>query len=453
MTLEATQNNSGMKSFLMIWIGQIFSLTGSAISQFALGIWAWQKTGQATPLAMVGFFFMVPMMIMTPFAGVWVDRWNRKFVMAISDILAGVGTILILVLLTLGQLEIWHLYLAAVLNGVGAAFQWPAYSAAISLLVPKQQYARANGMISLAESATGILAPVLGALLISTIGLANILIIDLVTLSIAIAFLLVVKIPSAKKTIEETGKKQSFWQELGFGFRFILSRRPLLYLQLGFFFSNLIGSVANPLFTPIILAKTNNNTVILGSIQSIAAIGGVLGGLALTAWGGFKRKIITVVLGWSLFGVVMALIGLARTPWLWMVTLFIFMFIMPFVNGSNQAIWMSKVDPSMQGRVFSIRRLVAQISVPLALLISGPLADKVFEPAFRTGGNWLANLLSPLVGLGVGSGMAAIMFIAGILGISVGVVAWMNPLIRNVETLLPDHDAIATAPTQSESVS
>jgi hypothetical protein len=107
----------------------------------------------------------------------------------------------------------------------------------------------------------------------------------------------------------------------------------------------------------------------------------------------------------------------------------------------------------MQGRVFSIRRLVAQVSVPLALLISGPLADKVFEPAFRTGGNWLANLLSPFVGLGVGSGMAAIMFIAGILGILVGVVAWMNPLIRNVETLLPDHDAKATAPTQSESVS
>lgn len=451
--MEQTKINSGMKSFLLIWIGQIFSLTGSAITNFGLGIWAWQKTGQATPLAMVSFFFMVPMIVMTPFAGVWVDRWNRKFVMAISDMLAGLGTGIILVLLTLGHLEIWHLYLAAVLNGIGAAFQWPAYSAAISLLVPKHQYTRANGMISLAESATGILAPVLGALLISTIGLANILMIDLVTLGIALTFLLVVKIPGVKRIVEEPGKKQSFWQELGFGFRFILTRKPLLYLQLGFFFSNLIGGVANPLFTPIILSKTNNDTVLLGSIQSVAAIGGVLGGLALTAWGGFKRKTTTVVLGWSVFGVFTALFGLARVPWLWMASLFMFTFVMPFVNGANQAIWMSKVDPSMQGRVFSIRRLVAQVSVPLALLVSGPLADKVFEPAFKTGGNWLANLFSPLVGLGAGSGMAAILFIAGNVGISVGVIGWMNPLIRDAETLLPDHDSVEAVPVELETMS
>jgi hypothetical protein len=308
-------------------------------------------------------------------------------------------------------------------------------------------------MISLAESATGILAPVLGALLISTIGLVNILMIDLVTLGIALTFLLVVKIPGVKKIVEEPGKKQSFWQELGFGFRFILTRKPLLYLQLGFFFSNLIGGVANPLFTPIILSKTNNDTVLLGSIQSVAAIGGVLGGLALTAWGGFKHKTTTVVLGWSVFGVFTALFGLARVPWLWMASLFMFTFVMPFVNGANQAIWMSKVDPSMQGRVFSIRRLVAQVSVPLALLVSGPLADKVFEPAFKTGGNWLANLFSPLVGLGAGSGMAAILFIAGIVGISVGVIGWMNPLIRDAETLLPDHDSVEAVPIELETMS
>jgi len=433
-----------MKSFLLIWVGQIFSLTGSAITQFALGIWAWQKTGQATPLAMVGFYFMVPMMIMTPLAGVWVDRWNRKFVMAISDILAGIGTAMILALFALGNLEIWHLYLAAVLSGIGAAFQWPAYSAAISLLVPKQQYTRANGMISLAESATGILAPVLGALLISTIGLGNILIIDLITLVIALFFLLIVKIPNTKPPVPEAGKKPSFWHELGFGFRFILSRKPLLHLQLGFFFSNLIGSIANPLFAPIILAKSNSNAALLGSVQSVAAIGGVLGGLALTAWGGFKRKTATVVLGWSLFGLFTVIFGLARAPVLWMVAQFMFTFTIPFVNGSNQAIWMSKVDPSMQGRVFSIRRMVAQVSVPLALLVSGPLADKVFEPAFKTGGSWLASLFGPLVGSGAGSGMAAIMVIAGLIGLTVGVFGWMDPLIRNAESLLPDHDEMDT---------
>jgi len=150
-----------------------------------------------------------------------VDRWNRKLVMAISDTLAGIGTLMMLVMLSIGRLELWHLYLAAVLNGIGGAFQWPAYSAAISMMVPKHQYTRANGLISLAESGTSILAPLLGALMISTIGLNRIFIVDLITLAVALLCLLIVKVPNPSKKTVGRDVTASFWQELVFGFRFI----------------------------------------------------------------------------------------------------------------------------------------------------------------------------------------------------------------------------------------
>jgi len=438
--VEEASKKQGMRNFLLIWVGQVFSLIGSSITNFALGIWAWEKTGQATPLALTHLFYMLPMMLLSPLAGVWVDRWNRKLVMAISDTLAGIGTLMMLVMLSIGRLELWHLYLAAVLNGIGGAFQWPAYSAAISMMVPKHQYTRANGLISLAESGTSILAPLLGALMISTIGLNRIFIVDLITLAVALLCLLIVKVPNPSKKTVGRDVTASFWQELGFGFRFIFERKPLLYLQLGFFLINLVASIAGPLYVPIILAKSGNNATLLGYVQSISAVGGLLGGLTLTAWGGHKRKSKTVVLGWTVTGVFAMLFGLAKSPFMWIVAQFMEVFSIPILNGANQAIWMAKVDPAVQGRVFSIRRLVAQVSIPLALLISGPLADKVFEPAFKTGDNWLAAVFKPLVGLGPGSGMAAIMLMTGGVGLLVSLAGWMNPLVRNVETLLPDHD-------------
>ena len=130
----------GMKAFLLVWVGQVFSMVGSAMTSFAMGIWAWEKTGQATPLAMVGFFAMAPLILITPIAGVLVDRWNRKKVMAFSDIGAGLMTLMIFLLMITGKLEIWHLYITSAVGGIFGAFQWPAYSAAISLMVPKKQY-------------------------------------------------------------------------------------------------------------------------------------------------------------------------------------------------------------------------------------------------------------------------------------------------------------------------
>ncbi|MFH1447143.1 MAG: MFS transporter [Chloroflexota bacterium] len=378
----ASKKPKGMTAFTIIWVGQLVSLMGSAMVQFAMGIWAWQKSGQATPLAMVGFFAFTPMIIITPIAGVLVDRWNRKLVMALSDLGAGLATIFMLIFLLSDSMEMWHVYVAVAFAGIFGAFQWPAYSAAISLMIPKKQYGRASGMISLARTGSGIFAPVLAGILIGSIGIAGIFIIDLVTLSFALFMLLIVKVPATPVVDTTSEGRGSFFKEMAYGFRYLFERSSLLELQMVFFFGNFFSSIAFSLITPMVLARSDGNATILASTQTAGAIGGLLGSLVLTAWGGPKKRIHGVLIGWTLSGLLgLFLYGITGSLPVWLAASFLGMLVNPILNGSNQAIWQAKVAPEVQGRVFSVRRLVAQITAPLSMLIAGPLADQVLEPA------------------------------------------------------------------------
>jgi len=424
----------------MVWIGQIFSMIGSQMTHFAMGIWAWEKTGQATPLAMVAFFSFTPLIIFSPIAGVFVDRWSRKWVMALSDIGAGLITLAIFILMITGNLEIWHLYITGVVGGIFGAFQWPAYSAAITLMVSKEQYARTSGMISMAGSGVGIVAPILAGVLIPLIGMKGIIAIDLVTLLIALGFLYPVVIPEPKK-LPKDHRPGSFFRELRFGFQYILDRKPLLYLQLVFFFGNLFFTTAYTLLDPMILATTGGNSTILGSVKSAGAIGGLVGGVILTAWGGPKKKIDGVLVSWIIVGVLgLSVMGLGRSLPFWLIAHFLMMCVNPLLNGSNQAIWQMKTAPEVQGRVFSVRRLVAQITAPISMAIAGPLADGVFEPLFSSSDHWLSKLLHPIIGTGPGTGMSVLILISGILVAGVGLGAYQIRQILYVEKLIPDHD-------------
>jgi DHA3 family macrolide efflux protein-like MFS transporter len=431
---------SGMKAFILVWTGQVFSMIGSQMTNFAMGIWAWEQTGKATSLAMVNFFAFAPLIIFSPIAGVLVDRWNRKLVMALSDIGAGLVTLTILILLLTGNLKIWHLYITGAVSGIFAAFQWPAYSAAISLMVPKKHYARTSGMISMAGSGVGIIAPILAGFLIGVIGISGIIAIDLATLVIALAFLLMVFIPEPKNKAADRSE-HAFFNELAYGFRYIIDRKPLLYLQLVFFLGNLFFTIAYTLLNPMILASTGGDSTILGSVQSAGAIGGLVGGIIMTAWGGPRKKINGVLGGWIAMGVLgLVLMGIGRSLPFWLAAHFLMMAVNPVLNGANQAIWQSKTAPEVQGRVFSVRRLVAQITAPISMAVAGPLADEVFEPALSSSNSWLSRLLSPVFGTGAGAGMSFIILLSGILVAGVGIGAYQVKQVLNVESLIPDHD-------------
>src|SRR4030067_245188 len=201
-TPPKTRLAKGMFGFSIVWIGQIFSLLGTSMTGFAMTIWAYQITEQATALALVGFFFVAPMLIVSPFAGALVDRSNRKMMMMLSDLASGIATVFILILYSTGNLQIWHLFITSAFQGVFQSFQWPAYSAAISTMIPKQHYGRANGMLSLADTASNIFAPILAGALLGFIGISGILLIDIATFTLAISALLLVHVPQPKRTEE-----------------------------------------------------------------------------------------------------------------------------------------------------------------------------------------------------------------------------------------------------------
>jgi len=436
---------AGMFAFTMVCVGQVFSLLSTAMTGFALAVWAWQMTGQATALALVGFFAFAPLVLVSPMAGALVDRWNRKLTMMLSDLAAGVSTLAVLLLYTTGNLQIWHLYVTNAFSAAFQAFHFPAYSAAVTTIVPKEQYGRASGMLSLAQNISGVFSPVGAAILLGVIGIAGVLAFDLVTVLVAISILLLVRIP--QPAITDAGRKArgSIWKESIYGFRYISERSSLLGLLLVFFTFNLIATFGFTLIAPMILARTGNDAVVLGSVMSASGAGGVAGSLLLSVWGGPKRRIRGVLFGLMIVGMITSLLGIASELTTWAPIAFFLTFLVPTINGSSQAIWQAKVAPDVQGRVFASRLLIAQISTPVSMLLAGPLADRVFEPAMASTGS-LAPAFGTLVGNGPGSGMALMFVISGILATITGLVGYSIPVVRNAEDILPDHDAVVARP-------
>ena len=430
---------AGMRAFIIVWLGQLVSLFGTSLSRFALTIWAWELTGEATALALVGLFSFAPGIFLSPIAGALVDRWNRKFVMMISDLAAGVSTIIVFILFSTDSLELWHLYVAGAFASAFESFQFPAYSASISTMLPKEQYARANGMLAMAHSAAQIFAPALAATLLAIVGVGGVLMIDIVTFTVAVSALAFVFIPQPTETSEGKAGQGNILRESAYGFKYIWARPSLLGLQMMFFILNLFGTISFVLIAPMILSRTSNNELILGSVQSVGAIGGLLGGLAISIWGGPKRLVHGVLGGMVVTGFLgIVPLGLGREIIVWSIASFIMYFAIQVLDASNQAIWQAKVAPDVQGRVFAVRRLIAQITVPLAMLVTGPLADRVFESAMTSDGA-MADLFGGLVGTEAGSGMALIIVITGIISGVAAIGGYAFPFIRNAEDIIPDH--------------
>jgi MFS transporter, DHA3 family, macrolide efflux protein len=436
---------AGMAGFSIVFVGQLISVIATQMTGFALTLWIYGKTSSATALGLAQVFFIVPFLIISPIAGAMVDRYNRKLMMMVSDIGAGVAVTAVLILNASGTMQLWHLYTMNAAIGLVNAFQWPAYSAAITTMVSKEQYGRANGMMSLIDAGPGVIAPILGAALIGIIKLSGVLLIDVVTYGIAILSLALVFVPQPPRSAEGEKAKSNLWKESLFGFKYIFARPGLLGLLSIFLVGNLFSGIAGTLFAPEILARTGNNSTMMGTVQSTAAMAAVAGGLIMSAWGGFKRRINGVVWGWffsSLFG--MMLFGFGRGLAVWIPTAMFMTVFGALINGSSQAIWQAKVEPDVQGRVFSSRRLIAWITQPISPIIAGTLADYVLEPAMKTPST-LSKIFGPLFGTGPGAGMGLLISICGAGAVLTAIIGYAIPVIRNVEDSVPDHAPVEKA--------
>jgi len=408
----------GFAAFRVLWLGQALALLGREMTWFALTLYAYGKTGQATTLSLLGFFHFLPLILLSPLAGTLVDRYPRKWAMLAADLGGGLATGFLLLLYLLGRLEVWPLYVVSALTGALSSLHWPALSAALSAMLEKRDYARASGMMSLAESLAGVGAPILAAALLKPLGLGGIFALDLLGASAAVLSLLLVPIPNPRL---EAREKTSWIGEALFGFRFILERPSLLGLQLMFFGINLLTTLGSTVLPAMVLAKTGMSEAALALVRSAAGLGGVAGGLLLSLWGGPRKRVHGVFLGMALSSLALALMGAVEGPSAWAVLAFLGSFFIPVLNGSNQAIWQAKVPLAVQGKVFAARRMIAWCANPLAMLLAGPLADRVFGPRY-----------------GQGEGIALVLLLCGSLGVFWGLSGYLLPQVREVESLLPD---------------
>ena len=434
--------NHGWRTFLIVWSGQLVSLMGTAMTRFALLIWAYQQTGAATSVALLGFFAFAPFVLLGPLAGAVIDRVDRRIVMIVADLGAGLSTLAVLALLATGQLAVWHLFAAEFWAGMCEAFQGPAYSASTTLLVSQKDYSRVSGLRSLADAAAQIAAPALAGLVLVGIGLYGVLYVDVATFLVAVGTLLVVRFPAPLPDADE--EERHLRADLVFGVRFIAQRPGLIGLLIVFMGINLFGTLTYMAVLPaMVLARTGGDELGWAAVQVALGAGSVVGALIASAWRGPTRRV-HLIYGGAALSFLMGdfMLAVGRTVPVWTVAAFVASVFIPLIMAGDRAIWQSKVPPAYQGRVFSTTNMLRMATMPVGYLLAGPLADRFFEPAMAVGGS-LAPTFGALVGTGPGAGMALMFLCTAALGTITSLSGYAWRAARRVETDLPDHVAPA----------
>jgi MFS transporter, DHA3 family, macrolide efflux protein len=422
---------AGMRTFLLIWFGQLVSALGTGLGSFSLGVWIYQTTHSTALFATMAFVAAVTGLLMAPVAGSLADRWDRRRILVFSDLGSAAMTLTVGLLLTAGYLRPWHVYPMIAAMVTFGTFQGPALLASITMLVPRRELARASGMAQASTAVTQIVGPLLAGVLVGRIGYGGVILIDFSTFVFAALTLLAVRIPRPPVS----PGRRPILQDALLGLRYIRERTGLFSLLKLFALTNFSLGIVQVLLTPLILSF--GTPADLGAVSAAGAAGGLLGALALSIWGGPKHKL------WTIFGLLIAqglLLFLGgKEPSVALITAatFAFMLTGPVIAACSQVIWQSKVALDVQGRVFAMRGMIASATLPLAYLASGLLADRVFEPAMAPGGA-LASTAGRLLGVGKGRGVGLLFVTLGLAIILITLIAFLNPRLRKVESELPD---------------
>ena len=424
------QRRSRMRTFLTVWIGQTISVVGTGLTTFALGVWVYQKTGSVTQFALISVMAYAPLIVLSPIAGVYVDRWDRRRTMLIADLTLGAIVFGLLVLLTASQLEVWQIYLATACAAVVGAFHFVAYAAATTLMVDRKRYGHVGGLVEFSSAAAVTLPPVVAGALIFSIGLRGVLTVDCATFLFSASCLAAVRIPKP-----EPQPHGSVLSDIKAGLSYLGAHAGLRRLLVQFSTMNLLNCFLLVLIIPLALSTTSERR--LGLTVTLGTLGFVVGGVTMSLWGGPKHRARGIVLCSMAQGVGMIIAGMGPSPVLVAVGLFCFYFWVPIMNGSSQAIWQSTVPPGLQGRVFAIRRATAQATAPISYALAGPLADHAFVPLLRPGGA-LAGNAGRIVGTGPSRGIGLMVIVLGLLCIAVGVLSLRSRPLMTVEHGQPD---------------
>ena len=368
--------------FFTIWTGQQLSIVGSRAAQFALVWWLTTTTGSATVLASAALVAMIPQIVLGPFVGALIDRWNRRVVMILADSFIALVGLWLAYLFWSGSMEVWHVYVVMLARSLGGAFHWPAMAASTTLMVPERHYTRIAGLNQTIHGLLTVLGPPLGAFLMSLLPLHGVMMVDVGTAAFAVAPLLFLSVPQPAREHVEAVKARSFLANARDGLRFVFSWPGLLALLVG---ASILKIALMPAFSlsPLLIKDHfGGGASELGFFDAMAGVGMLAGGLALSVWGGFKRKIHTILVG--LTGIGLACIVLGLTPsgmfWLAIGCVFVIGVMVSLTDAPVSALLQATVPPEMQGRVFALLGSLFSLTTPLGLAIAGPIADVTGVP-------------------------------------------------------------------------
>lgn len=417
MSGEGMQGGPWKVPFFSIWTGQAVSLLGSRVAQFALVWWLTDLTGSATVLATASMVAMIPEIALGPIAGAYVDRWDRRKVMMVADGFVALASLWLALMFWTGAAQIWHIYVIMVLRAIGGSFHWPAMQASTSLMVPKAHLARVAGLNQTLNGGLNIVGPPLGALLMEILPLHGVMTVDVVTALLAIVPLFFVSIPQPRRDVKlaEEGDASSgevtssIWVDIREGLHYLWRWKGMVILIGAAMIFKIASTPAFSLLPLLVREHFEGGAAELSLLESVLGVGTVLGGLALSVWGGFRRKIYTVLVGMAVFGLTFIALGLTPSAWFVMAlgVAFVMGFIVSLIDGPIMAIMQGTVAPEMQGRVFTVMGSLLWITSPFSLAVAGPVSD------------WL--------------GLQVWYLVAGVLCSAIGVLGFFVPAVLNIE--------------------
>lgn len=414
-----------MRKFLVIWSGQFVSAIGSNMTLFGLIIWAWEKTSTASALAFISFAFLAPNLITGLFTGIIVDKFDRKFLIILGDVIIGLFSIILLLIYLQDSLQIWRIYTLVALISPFAQLQSLARSTIVTNLVTSENYSRASSLTSIIGYASQIIAPPLAGFLYPIFGLKVILLIDLLTLIFAVFTVIITPIISPKSSSSSFDLKENFQVSISY----LKENRSLLILIVIEIFFWFIHDIGNTLFDPLILSRTKGDTVILGSVSAAAGFGGVTGGLIITVLGGTKNKFKGLLMGMMGAGICKICFGFGQSALIWIPLQFCSSTNFPLIYSSRQAIYLAKIKPEIQGRIFAFSSWLRLGVGAIASLLAGILADRIFEPLMMK-----ENILTPIFGSEKGAGISLLYVLTSVGLLLIGGLGWRYNLPKKIKS-------------------
>jgi MFS family permease len=424
----------GFRTFLLIWFGGTVSSLGSALTAFVVGVWAFQQTGSATLYSLIAVAGIVPSILLSPVAGALADRWDRRLLMVWCTVASMVVTGATAALMAADRLEVWHLYVTALVSAVVGALMRPASMAISTSLIRPDQFGRVNGLMQFGFAGVRIVSPILAGILLARIHATGVLLLDLVSFVAVLAVFLAVRVPQPHRAAA-AGPRPSLLADSATGWRYVRERPGIFGLLLYFSTIGIAPVISMILLTPLVLRIADE--VVLGTVMSMAGLGALAGGFVMSTWGGPRRRFHGIVAAGLVLGVSVIVAGVRSDPVTIAAGVFGIAFGGPIMTGCFNALWQVKTPLRMHGRVFATITMVAESSIPFALVAAGPATDYLLEPLMAPGGA-LAGTFGPYLGVGPGRGIGLLYVGLGVFVLIATAVASRLPRLRFAEDELED---------------